>query len=67
MIYVRKYHLEMDENWGNPHFRKPPYMGLVEVGYPKVDVIHIDVPVKIAMICISFRQTHVFGMMVNVR
>ena len=25
-LFQGKSHLEMDENWGYPHFRKPPYM-----------------------------------------
>ena len=27
MVYSGMSHLEMDDDWGYPHFRKPPYIG----------------------------------------
>ena len=32
----RKIHLQMDENWGYPHFRKPPYSTSIHLWIPMI-------------------------------
>jgi hypothetical protein len=28
VVYNGEYHLEMDDDWGYPYFRKPPYKSI---------------------------------------
>ena len=44
LVYKGKSHLEMDDDWGYPHFRKPPFNSAIEngpfiVGLPNLKMV----------------------------